>query len=733
VRPNEPERLKENRIMRSSWTSALVILLAGVGLAAGQLPAPLDCQCDDGERYITVSEDNGQPEKCKIIGCWQENGSRFCQVQSLSTGELMTLLNPPQIAGAPEFIGNPAGSPATNPGMGEPVTAASTTVFRWGNQTTPPEGFPVPPPEVCQCETGTGLVPHSPHLTTKAPPLLTQTPKYNPGYTPITTPPLAHKGQTKGSSPYSPLQMDSGNGTNTKSLAAIATQTPNTEPKPQSQPTGPLTRLKDFFSKGKDEDPSNHQGGDPVRTKPLTSVPQPSALVQSTMPEPQPVYKQMQTTQSPKQVPDKEPTIKEKPESASPSTVVSTKENKQEIPPPVPFPGNTKTQETSPGTPFQLPPVSQTVEGKKTDPLSSPLSFTTPDVEKKVPGIQPPRNDTTAGKVPMPFGVSSQTQQHPGANPPAAPIDPRGAPLGSQSVMAANNGLNYPMKYIPYPVVTVPQPNHPPGPPPPQIPQAPDPAAFVNAFTAPNQVQQMQNGQMPNYQGYPQPMMANPYGYPGMNPHAMMAMRPPMPYNGGQPMAMPYPAPQMPMAAPTPQNPMNMSRTYSGPMPPNPMANMPIAQIAFNQNYAAPAFNQLPYTNPAMDRPGLPVRQPAALTQQDAMYQMLGTLKTSLYPAHREWAVIQLSNMDWRRHPQILQGLLTGAKEDPAAKVRVSCVQALTRMQVNRALMASTLESLRSDVDPRVRQAAEEALGMAGNASVGNSASALPVAPQTKY
>jgi hypothetical protein len=60
----------------------------------------------------------------------------------------------------------------------------------------------------------------------------------------------------------------------------------------------------------------------------------------------------------------------------------------------------------------------------------------------------------------------------------------------------------------------VPQPNHPPGPPPPQLPQAPDPAAFVNAFTAPSQAQQMQNGQMPNYQGYPP--LAQPYGYPPM-------------------------------------------------------------------------------------------------------------------------------------------------------------------------------------------------------------------------
>jgi hypothetical protein len=236
-----------------------------------------------------------------------------------------------------------------------------------------------------------------------------------------------------------------------------------------------------------------------------------------------------------------------------------------------------------------------------------------------------------------------------------------------------------------------------------------------------------------------QPM---PYGYPTPYPNAQMPMHPQMamhpqmnpqmamhPQMNPQMMMHPQMNPQM--AQMGGQFPVPVTRNYSGPLPPNPVANQAIMQMAYQQQFGHPGVQ--PYANPAMDRPGMKLDQVQTLPREESMYQMLITLKTSLYPAHREWAALQLANMDWRKNPVILQAILTAAKEDPAAKVRAGCVNALVRMQVAREVMQSTLESMRSDVDPRVREAVEEALGTGPISGVSHSTPALPPAPPTKY
>jgi hypothetical protein len=90
--------------------------------------------------------------------------------------------------------------------------------------------------------------------------------------------------------------------------------------------------------------------------------------------------------------------------------------------------------------------------------------------------------------------------------------------------------------------------------------------------------------------------------------------------------------------------------------------------------------------------------------------QMIGVLKDSLYPSQREYAAECLSGFDWHTHPQVVDSLLTAAKQDPAASVRAGCVRCLAKMHVDNLAMMNTLQALKMDTDPRVRAEAESAL-----------------------
>ncbi len=91
---------------------------------------------------------------------------------------------------------------------------------------------------------------------------------------------------------------------------------------------------------------------------------------------------------------------------------------------------------------------------------------------------------------------------------------------------------------------------------------------------------------------------------------------------------------------------------------------------------------------------------------------MVVALRDSLYPSQREWAAESMSTVDWRSHPQVVQALMTAAKEDPAATVRAGCVRCLANMNVNTVPVVTVVRGLRNDSDPRVRQEAERALSV---------------------
>jgi hypothetical protein len=317
------------------------------------------------------------------------------------------------------------------------------------------------------------------------------------------------------------------------------------------------------------------------------------------------------------------------------------------------------------------------------DPLTSPERFNpaAKDLADKSPSMEP--GSAMAGDAKM--------------------------PPGSGSVWAAANGGNPP--FVPVPIVTVPQ-AKPPSPPPPQMPKPPEdgpnPTWYVNAFTPPlppNAVSEQammaqamqQQRQMQMMQMQMQAAMMQ-QGYPMAAGYPMMA--------GGYPMAM---VPMQYAPAPMPLGRGNVPMAYQGPMPPSPMPQTMPASAGYQMPMMMmPMMPAQPagYGNPVMDRPG---GIPTGLSPTN-MQQNINTLQSSLYPSQREMAVINLCEGEYRGHPQVVQLLLKVARDDPAPTVRAACVMGLARLNVNSEAMKQTLTALKTDADPRVRVAVDEAL-----------------------
>lgn len=391
----------------------------------------------------------------------------------------------------------------------------------------------------------------------------------------------------------------------------------------------------------------------------------------------------------------------------------------------------TKSSQTMPS----MPPASMAQGSKKPDPLLTPERFGTPRVESKTRG-------EARTKEPMP------PMPPPVAVPTAKPTTQK--PLGVQSVMAANNGLDMPLRYIPVPTVTVPLPVRPPGPPAPEIPKPPAPTDFVNAFSSPKPPENNGTANGPQ-NGQPMAGMASPYGPmgdprmfrgpvpnmpygpgPGMNPGMMMpppAMRPP---TGASPemlaaLAMFPDGGSSLYRSPRPVAQINYPRSYQGPMAPNPVGGNinPQAYMPALQPYyaAAPAYPPAPYA-PQGYAPMPPVAVPMPQEFAADPSQLLGILYQSPYPAQREWAVLGLAALDLRAQPEILEALLNAARKDPAPSVRAGCIQCVARQNVAAQPVLQTLQTLKSDPDPRVRNDAEQAL-----IRLTGSYSTLPAAP----
>jgi hypothetical protein len=116
---------------------AAVLVLAVTGLAWGQKPPQPGgpALVGPGETTVTVEEPGKPGEVCKILKSWKKrDGAWVHQVQSLRTGEMLTIEESAPAAGPP----------------GSRLRASARRVFHWGRSPTPPRGAPVPPPETAK-------------------------------------------------------------------------------------------------------------------------------------------------------------------------------------------------------------------------------------------------------------------------------------------------------------------------------------------------------------------------------------------------------------------------------------------------------------------------------------------------------------------------------------------------------------------------------------------------------
>jgi hypothetical protein len=140
------------------------------------------------------------------------------------------------------------------------------------------------------------------------------------------------------------------------------------------------------------------------------------------------------------------------------------------------------------------------------------------------------------------------------------------------------------------------------------------------------------------------------------------------------------------------------------------------AQVA--QPPAPPGPGAAPPPMPGPGRSGLapvgtylpPAVPPSPAVTDNEREPVLKVLHEALLPSERELAAERLSGGDWRREPAVVEALVRAARTDPAPTVRAACVRVLARLRANTPPVVAAVQGLTADADPRVRQAAAEAL-----------------------
>ena len=85
-------------------------------------------------------------------------------------------------------------------------------------------------------------------------------------------------------------------------------------------------------------------------------------------------------------------------------------------------------------------------------------------------------------------------------------------------------------------------------------------------------------------------------------------------------------------------------------------------------------------------------------------------LKNANQPSLRENAADQLSKTRGVSMNLAVQALATAVKEDPAPMVRAACIRSLTRMKINTIEVLEVINEKKTDLDPRVRMEADQAI-----------------------
>ena len=306
-----------------------------------------------------------------------------------------------------------------------------------------------------------------------------------------------------------------------------------------------------------------------------------------------------------------------------------------------------------------------------------------------------------------------------------APVPSVGEPLGVGSKSVMDSGA---VSGVPQPVVSLPPTNMGPPPRPPktpqwQVPQAPQPinpgrgnaqealqgGIAYNAFTP--YESSCRAGQAP---GTPeQGMLGNAFSSdldpvrPASHP---VAYGPPAAGVFGPPLG-PPPGPPQPMMASYGQPRMNPMPSRSAPYGPTVQLTPPAGA-----SRGAPQGTQVAMLPPPQDRGVMSVgyQAPAASAPAAAttVPQLTNVLHDALFPSQREMAAENLATFDCMANDDAVRALIQAVREDPAATVRATCIQALAKMKANTVPVISALQAAKDDSDGRVRHEAEDALNV---------------------
>jgi len=102
--------------------------------------------------------------------------------------------------------------------------------------------------------------------------------------------------------------------------------------------------------------------------------------------------------------------------------------------------------------------------------------------------------------------------------------------------------------------------------------------------------------------------------------------------------------------------------------------------------------------------------QPTTMPVDIVLMENVQMLKTANQPSYREYAADQLSKIRGISMNQAVHALATAVKEDPAPLVRAACIRSLTRMKINTIEVLEVINEKKTDLDPRVRLEADQAM-----------------------
>jgi hypothetical protein len=176
--------------------------------------------------------------------------------------------------------------------------------------------------------------------------------------------------------------------------------------------------------------------------------------------------------------------------------------------------------------------------------------------------------------------------------------------------------------------------------------------------------------------------------------------------------------PRAPMTVPSPRGAspvIQATKTEqpTGYQPRLPMCN-PCTPVAVTGWTSGP-YKPVTEVPPAIDGVKRASYNQDPVTAENTVYLMT-VLQSSGIPSQREWAASRLCKCDARVAPYVIDALVTCAKSDPAALVRVACIQSLVKLQARSSTVVEMLQQAKQDRDPRVADEAGVALSVLSDA-----------------